>query len=65
MAWIGYENMIVILCAKRAIRFTKEDGTIVEFIAAMQADQASLLNQVQGSSLDEIRVVQEYPNIFP
>jgi hypothetical protein len=37
----------VIQCAKRAIRLTKEDGIIVEFNAAMQADQASLLNQVQ------------------
>jgi hypothetical protein len=55
----------VILCAKRAIRLTKEDGTIVEFNATMQADQASLLNQVQGTSLEEIRVVQEYLDIFP
>jgi hypothetical protein len=55
----------VILCAKRAIRLTKEVDTIVEFNAAMQADQTSLLNQVQGTSLDEIRVVQKYPNIFP
>jgi hypothetical protein len=54
----------VILCAKRAIRLTKEDGTIVEFNAAMQVDQASLLNQVQGTSLAEIRVVQEYPDVF-
>jgi hypothetical protein len=55
----------VILCAKRAIRLTKEDGTIVEFNAAIQADQVSLLNKVQGTSLNEIRVVQEYPNVFP
>jgi hypothetical protein len=54
----------VILCDKREIRLTKEDGTIVEFNAAMQADQASLLNQVQGTSLDEIRVVQEYLDVF-
>jgi hypothetical protein len=32
----------VILCAKRAIRLTKEDGTIVEFNAAIQAEQVSL-----------------------
>jgi hypothetical protein len=54
----------VILRAKRAIRLTKEDGTKVEFNAAMQADQVSLLNQVQGTSLERIRVVQEYLNIF-
>jgi hypothetical protein len=56
--------MAVILCAKRTIRLTKEDGTVVEFNAAMQADQASLLNQVQGTSLEEIRVVQEYSDVF-
>jgi hypothetical protein len=54
----------VILCAKRAIRLTKEDDTIVEFNASMQADQPSLLNQVRGTSLEEIRVVQEYPDVF-
>jgi hypothetical protein len=63
MDWLRkYER--VILCAKRAIRLTKEDGTIVEFNAAMQADQASLLNQIQGTSLEEIIVVQEYPDVF-
>jgi hypothetical protein len=54
----------VILCEKRAIRLTKEDGTIVEFNAAIQVDQVSLLNKVQGTSLNEIRVVQEYPDVF-
>jgi hypothetical protein len=53
------------LCAKRAIRLTKEDGTIVEFNAAIQADQVNLLNKVQGTSLNEIRVVQEYPEDLP
>jgi hypothetical protein len=55
----------VIQRAKRVIRLTKKDSTIVEFNAAMQVDQASLLNQVQGTSLDEIRVVQEYSDVFP
>jgi hypothetical protein len=54
----------VILCARRAIRFTKEDGTIVEFNAAIQAEQVSLLNKVQGISLNEIRIAQEYPDVF-
>jgi hypothetical protein len=55
----------VILCAKRAIRLTKEDGTIVEFNAAIQVEQVSLLNRVQGTSLNEIRVAQKYPEVFP
>jgi hypothetical protein len=55
----------VVLCAKRTIRFTKEDGTIVEFNAAIQAEQVSLLNKLQGTSLNEVRVAQEYPEVFP
>jgi hypothetical protein len=53
------------LCAKRAIRLTKEDGTIVKFNAAIQAEQVSLLSGVQGTSLNEIRIAQEYPDVFP
>jgi hypothetical protein len=52
------------LCAKRAIRLTKEDGTIAEFSAAIPAEQVILLNKVQGTSLDEIGIVQEYPDVF-
>jgi hypothetical protein len=55
----------VILCAKRAIRLTKEDGTIVEFSAAIPAEQVSLLNKVQGTSLTEIEIAREYSGVFP
>jgi hypothetical protein len=54
----------VILCAKRAKRLTKEDGTIVEFSAAIPAEQVSLLNKVQGTSLSGIGIVREYPDVF-
>jgi hypothetical protein len=37
----------------------------VEFNAAIQAEQVSLLNKVQGTSLNEIRIAQEYPDVFP
>jgi hypothetical protein len=50
---------------QRAIRLTKEDGTIVEFNAAIQAEQISLLNKVQETSLNEIRIAREYPDVFP
>jgi hypothetical protein len=55
----------VILCAKRTIRLTQEDGTTVEFTTAILANQISGLNQVKGTSLDEIRIVQEFPDVFP
>jgi hypothetical protein len=53
------------LCAKRAIRLTREDGTIVEFNVAIQAEQVSLLNKVQGTSLNEIGIAREYLDVFP
>jgi hypothetical protein len=43
---------------------TKKDDTIVEFNAAIQAEQVSLLNKVQGTSLNEIGIAQEYPDVF-
>jgi hypothetical protein len=44
---------------------TKKDGTIVEFVATVQADQANMLSQMKVTTLKEILVVQEYPNVFP
>jgi hypothetical protein len=40
----------VILCAKRAIRMTPEDGATMEFTAAISANQISVLNQVKGTT---------------
>jgi hypothetical protein len=54
----------VILCAKRAIRLTQEDGTVVEFVAAIFANQLSVLNQVRETSLNEIWIVRDYPDVF-
>jgi hypothetical protein len=44
---------------------TKKDGTIVESVATVQADQASMLSQMKVTTLEEILVVQEYPDVFP
>jgi hypothetical protein len=44
---------------------TKKDGTIVEFVATVQADQISMLSQMKVTALEEILVVQEYPDVFP
>jgi hypothetical protein len=44
---------------------TKKDGTTVEFVVAVQANQASMLSQMKVTTLEEILVVQEYPDVFP
>jgi hypothetical protein len=37
----------------------------VEFNKAIQAEEVSLLNKVQGTSLNEIRIAQEYADVIP
>jgi hypothetical protein len=47
------------------VRLTKKDGIIVEFVAMAQSDQGSMPNQTKAIALEDIRVVQEYPDVFP
>jgi hypothetical protein len=44
---------------------TKKDKTTIEFVAVVQSDQVSTLNQTMMIALEEIRVVQEYLDVFP
>jgi hypothetical protein len=37
----------------------------VKFVAIISANQISVLNQVKGTSLDEIRIIRDYPDVFP
>jgi hypothetical protein len=63
MDWLSkYEG--VIQCARKAVRLTKKDGATVEFVAMVQSDQGSMLNQTKAIALKDIRVVQEYPVVF-
>jgi hypothetical protein len=63
MDWLNKYDR-VIQCAKKAVRLTKKDGTIVRFVAAVQAGQANMLSQMKVITLEEILVVQKYPNVF-
>jgi hypothetical protein len=47
------------------VRLNEKDGAIVEFVAMVQSDQGSMLNQTKAIALEDIRVVQEYPDAFP
>jgi hypothetical protein len=63
MDWLSkYDG--VIQCARKAVRLTKKDGTTVQFVSMVQLDQGSMLNQTKAIALEDIRVVQEYPNVF-
>jgi hypothetical protein len=54
----------VIQCTKKVVRLTKKDRTTVEFVAAVQVDQANMPSQTKVTALEEILVVQEYLDVF-
>jgi hypothetical protein len=64
MDWLSKYDR-VIQCARKAVKLTEKDGTSVEFVAMVQSDQDSVLNQTKAIALEDIRVVREYPDVFP
>jgi hypothetical protein len=54
----------VIQCARKAVKLTKKDGTSVEFVAMVQSDPDGKLNHTKAIALEDIRVVQDYPDVF-
>jgi hypothetical protein len=55
----------VIQYARKAVKLTKKDGTSVEFLAMIQLGPDSKLNQTKAIALEDIRVVQDFPDVFP
>jgi hypothetical protein len=64
MDWLSKYDR-VIQCAKMAMRLSKKDETTVEFVARVQSDQGSMLNQTKVVALEDIILVQEYHDVFP
>jgi hypothetical protein len=63
MDWLSkYDG--VIQCTRKAVKLTKKDGTSVEFVALVQSGLDSMLNQTKAIALEDITVVQDYPDIF-
>jgi hypothetical protein len=64
MDWLSkYDG--VIQCARKAVKLTKKDRTLVEFVAMVQSGPDSKLNQTKAIAFEDIRVVQDYPDVFP
>jgi hypothetical protein len=64
MDWLSKYDR-VIQCARKAVKLTKKDRTSVEFVAMVRSDQDSMLNQTKAIALEDIKVVWEYPDVFP
>jgi hypothetical protein len=64
MDWLSkYDG--VIQCARKTVKLTKKDGTSVEFVAMIRSDSDGKLNHTKATALEDIRVVQDYPDVFP
>jgi hypothetical protein len=46
------------------VKLTKKDETSVEFVAMVQSGPDSKLNQTKAIALEDIRVVQDFPDVF-
>jgi hypothetical protein len=64
MDWLSKYDR-VIQCTRKAVKLTKKDGTSVEFVALVQSGLDGKLNQTKAIALEDIKVVQDYPDIFP
>jgi hypothetical protein len=64
MNWLSkYDE--VIQCARKAVKLTKKDRTSVEFVAMVRSDSDGKLNHTKAIALEDIQVVQNYPDVFP
>jgi hypothetical protein len=61
--WSKYDR--VIQCVRKAVKLTKKDITLVEFVAMVQSGPDRKLNHTKAIALEDIRVVQDYPDVFP
>jgi hypothetical protein len=46
------------------VKLTKQDRTSVEFVAMVRSDPDGKLNHTKAIALEDIRVVQDYPDVF-
>jgi hypothetical protein len=63
MDWLNKYDR-VIQCARKVVKLTKKDGTLVEFVAMVQSGPDSKLNHTKAIALEYIRVVQDFPDVF-
>jgi hypothetical protein len=62
MDWLSKYG--VIQCARKAVKLTKKDRISVEFVAMVQLGPDGKLNQTKAIALEDIRVVQDFPDVF-
>jgi hypothetical protein len=64
MGWLMTYDA-VIHCSKRSVIFTSSEGERFEFVATLSSTAYFAVNQLKADLIENIRVVCEYPDVFP
>jgi hypothetical protein len=64
MGWLG-KFKGEIRYATKSVLLTSLDGEQIEFAAALPSVEGCSVNQMNGESLEDIKVVCDYPDVFP
>jgi hypothetical protein len=64
MGWLSKVHA-VIQCAKRSTLLTSPEGEQFEFVATLPSAVDCVVNQLKADSVEDIRVVCDYPDVFP
>lgn len=63
MSWLA-EHDAVIQCAKRTVQLTTESGERVKYQSTTTWESCQA-NQAKSATMEDIRVVKEFPHVFP
>jgi hypothetical protein len=64
MGWLTKYDA-VIHCSKRSVVLTSQEGERFEFVATLPSVADCAVNQLKSNLMEDIRVVCEYPDVFP
>jgi hypothetical protein len=64
MEWMSEYNGHID-CARKAITITNSEGVQIEYIATMTSRKSYYKKAISRKTLDQVRVVCEYPDVFP
>ena len=63
MDWLRPRKAII-HCGNSSVILTAPSGEKVEYVATQSASEISRVNQLKGTSVEDIRIVNEYPDVF-
>ena len=64
MDWLRSQKA-VINCGNISVNLTTPSREKVEYGATQSASEICQVNQLEGTTLEDIQIVNEYPDVFP